>query len=111
MTESEKKLLAREKELKNNAIDLVAKIEGLEKAQVEIGLLKGELARLHMESKSFKLQLEEAKTAATNTISEYQSSVEMAALKQTVHDEAYTTVTMHPNWDLAYLGCIWPTRS
>ena len=32
VTESEKKLLAREKELKNNAIDLVAKTEGLEKA-------------------------------------------------------------------------------
>ena len=45
----------REEELKNNAIDLVARFEELEKAQVEIGLLKGELARFHEESKLLKL--------------------------------------------------------
>ena len=48
-----------------------------------------------------------------NAVSEYQSSVEMAALKQTVHDGAYDeaadafayiTVTTHLDWDLAYLG-------
>ena len=50
---------------------------------------------------------------ATNAISEYQSSVKMATLKRTVHDEAYeeaveafvyTTGTRHLDWDLAYLG-------
>ena len=41
MTESEKKLAAKEEELKNNTIDLVARTEGLERAQAEIGLLKG----------------------------------------------------------------------
>ena len=55
MAESEKKLLVREAELKNNAIDLVARFEELEKAQVEIGLLKGELAMLHRENMSLTL--------------------------------------------------------
>ena len=50
---------------------------------------------------------------AINAVSEYQSSAEMAALKQTIQNEAfqeatesftYTTVTQHPNWDLDYLG-------
>ena len=51
----------------------MARIEGLEKAQAEIRLLKGELARLYEESRSLKLQLEEGKTAAANVIAEYQS--------------------------------------
>ena len=55
MTESEKKLSAREEELKNNTIDLVARTDGLEKAQAEIGLLKGELARLHVKNRSLKV--------------------------------------------------------
>ena len=71
LTESEKKLSAREEELKNNTIDLVARIEGLEKAQAEIGLLKGELAKLHTDSKLLKLQLKEAKAAVANAVSEY----------------------------------------
>ena len=41
LTKSEKKLSAREEELKNNAIDLVARADELEKAQVVIRLLKG----------------------------------------------------------------------
>ena len=71
MTKSEKKLLASEEELKNKAIDLVAKTKGLEKAQAEIGLLKGELTKLHVENRSLKLQLEEAKIASANMDSEY----------------------------------------
>ena len=60
-----------------------------------------------------KVQVEEAKVAAANVVFEYQSTVEMTALKQTDHDEAYkeaveafayTTMTRHPDWDLAYLG-------
>ena len=48
-----------------------------------------------------------------NTISEYQSSEEMAALKQTLHDEGYEEVTeaftytmetISPDKDLAFLG-------
>ena len=61
LSELEKKLLAREEELKNNAIDLVARTEGMEKAQAKVGLLKGELGRLHEVSWLLKLQLEEAK--------------------------------------------------
>ena len=71
MTKSEKKLLASEEELKNNAIDLVAKTKGLKNAQAEIGLLKGELAKLHVENRSLKLQLEEAKIASANMVFEY----------------------------------------
>ena len=51
----------------------------LEKAQAEIGLLKEELATLHEEGKSLRLQLDEVKAATVNAISEYQSSEEMAA--------------------------------
>ena len=113
MAESEKKLSAREEELKNNTIDLVARSEELEKAKAEIGLLKGELTRLHEESRLLKLQLEEAKAAAANVVSEYQSLEEMHALKQTLHDEgyeeameafAYTATTTHLKWDQAFLS-------
>ena len=52
-------------------------------------------------------------TAVVQVVSEYQSSAEMAALKQTIRDEtyeeaaeslAYTTAIRHPDWDLSYLG-------
>ena len=113
MAESEKKLAAKEEELKNNKIELVARNERFERAQAKVGLLKGELARLHVDNRSLKDQLGEAKVAAANVVSKYQFSAEMAALKQTIRDEAYeeaaesfayTTVTQHPDWDLAYLG-------
>ena len=114
MVESEKTLSVKEEELKNNEIDLVARTEWQEKAQAEIGLLKRELARLYEESRSLKLQLKKAKATATaaNAVSEYQSSEEMAELRQTLHDETYeevakaftyTTATTHSEWDLAYL--------
>ena len=50
---------------------------------------------------------------AAKAVSEYQSSAEMVAHKQTIHNEAYkeaaesftyTKVAQHPEWDLAYLG-------
>ena len=56
---------------------------------------------------------EEIGTVATKEVYEYQSSAEMAALRQTIWDEAfeeaaesfaYTTATSHPYWDLSYLG-------
>ena len=56
---------------------------------------------------------DEARVAAANTSSEYQSSAEMATLRQTIRDEAfkeavesfaYTMTTQHSDWDLAYLG-------
>ena len=106
-------MAAKEKELKNNEIKLVARNKRLERAQAEVELLKEELTRLYAENRSLKDQLEGAKAAAVNAVSEYQSSAEMAALKQTIHDEAYeevvesfvyTTVTQHLDWDLAYLG-------
>ena len=113
LVELEKKLSVREEEIKNNAIDLVAKFKELEKAQAEIGLLKGQLARLHEEGRLLRLQLDEAKAEAANAVFEYQSSEEMAALKQTFHDEgyeeaaeafAYTAMVTHPNLDLGFLG-------
>ena len=81
--------MVREEELKTNAIDLVARSKELEKARAEIWLLKGELARLHEESRSLRLQLDKAKATMANVVSEYQSSEEMTALKQTLHDEGY----------------------
>ena len=85
----------------------------LEKAQAEIRLLKGELARLHKEGRSLRLQLEEAKATTANEVSEYQSSEEIPTLNQTLHDEgyaeaaeafAYTVATTRWDWDLAFLG-------
>ena len=88
-----------------------------ERVQDELGLLKRELARLDADNRSLKSQLNETKeevgTAAAKAISEYQSSAEMAALRQTIWDEAfeeaaesftYTTATQHSDWDLSYLG-------
>ena len=71
LTESDRKLWAKEEKLKNNEIKLVAKNERLEKVQAEVGLLKRELARLHADNKSLKDQLEGAKAAAANAASEY----------------------------------------
>ena len=60
-----------------------------------------------------KLQLEEAKVAAANAVSKYQSSEEMASLRKTLHDKAYedtakafayTMATTYSEWDLAFLG-------
>ena len=50
---------------------------------------------------------EEVRTAVTKAVSEYQSSAEMATLRQTIWDEAfeevaesfaYTTAVQHPDW-------------
>ena len=41
--EAEKKLATKEEELKANEVELVAKVEELEKAQVKVGQLGGEL--------------------------------------------------------------------
>ena len=81
MVESEKKLAAKEEELKTNEIELVARNERLERAQVEVRLLKGELARLHADNRSLRNQLEGAKVVVANAVLEYQCSAEMAALK------------------------------
>ena len=113
LTESEKKLATKEEELKTNEIELVAMNERLESTQAKVWLLKGELVRLHTNNRSLKDQLGEAKVVAANAVSEYQSSVEMAAFKQTIRDEAYekvaesfayTTTTQHSDWDLANIG-------
>ena len=88
MTESEKKLAAKEEKLKTNEIELVTMNERFEKAQAEVGLLKGELARLHADNRSLKDQLGEAKAATANAVFEYQPSAKMATLKQTIRDEA-----------------------
>ena len=52
-------------------------------------------------------------TVIAKTTFEYQLLVQMATLRQTIRDEAseeaaesfaYTTATLHPDWDLSYLG-------
>ena len=88
MIELERKLKEKEEELKSNEIKLMARNERFERVQVEVGLLKGELAKLHSNNKSLQDQLGEAKAEATKAVSEYQSSTEMAALKQTIRNEA-----------------------
>ena len=84
MTELENTLEAKEKELKNNEIELVARNQKFERSQAKVELLKGELARLHVDNRSLYVQLDEAKATATKAVSEYQSSAEMAILKQTI---------------------------
>ena len=54
MTELENKLGVKEDELKNNEIKLVARNKRFERAQVEIRLLNGELARLHANNRSLQ---------------------------------------------------------
>ena len=113
----ENKLQVKDEEPKNNEVELVAHNVKYEKLQDELGLLKGDLARFDVDNRSLKSQLNEAKkeieTATMKAVSEYQSSAEMAALKQTIRDEtykeaaesfAYTTTVQHPDWDLSYLG-------
>ena len=88
VTDLENKLGAKEEELKSNEIELVARTEKYEQAQAEVELLKGELARLHVDNTSLQTQLNEAKeevrTTAVKAVSKYQSSAEMAALRQTI---------------------------
>ena len=111
LVESEKKLTAKEEELKANRIDLVAKSEELEKAWTEMGnlgeSLLGSIRRLG------RPQLEQAKIAIANAISEYQASEEMAALRKSLLDEGFeenaqafrnTMASTHLDWDLAFLG-------
>ena len=117
MIDLENKLGAKEEELKSNEIKLVTQTEKYEQVQAEVGLLKGELAQLHAYKRLLQTQLneakEEARTAVAKAIFEYQSSAEVAALRQTIWDEAfeeaaesftYTTTVQHPDWDLSYLG-------
>ena len=92
----ENKLRAKEEELKNNEIELVAQSEKYEKVQDELGLLKGELAQLHADKRSLQTQLNEAKEevgiAVAKAVSEYQSLAKMPALRQTIWDEAFEEV-------------------
>ena len=104
---------AKEEELKGNEIDLVAKFKELEKAQAEIGELRGELTKFREEVRSLRPQLKQAKAATVNVFSEYQSLDKMVALKKILHDEgyeeaveafAYTVATTRLDWDLTFLG-------
>ena len=117
MINLENKLREKNKELEANEVELVAQTVKYDKLQNELGLLKGDLARFDVDNRLLKSQLDEAKeeiwAAAMKAVSEYQSSAEMAALKQTIRDEtyeeaaesfAYTTVIRHLDWDLSYLG-------
>ena len=54
MTELERKLKDKEEELKSNEIELVARNKRFERAQAEVELLKGELARLHVDNRSLQ---------------------------------------------------------
>ena len=82
LTELERKLAAKEDELKENKIELVARNERMVRAQAKVGLFKGELVRLHANNRSLKDQLGEAKATAPKAVSKYQSLTEIAALKK-----------------------------
>ena len=63
MKEAEKKLVAKEEELKANEVELVTKAEELKKARAEVKQLEGKLARSHettAEVASLRAQLEAA---------------------------------------------------
>ena len=79
--------------------------------------MKGDLSRFDADNRLLKSKLTEAReeiaTTAMKVVSDYQSSIEMAALKQTIRDETYnevaesftyTTAFWHSDWDLSYLG-------
>ena len=113
----ENKLREKNNKLEANEVKLVAHNVKYEKLQNELGLLKRDLARFDADNRLLKSQLDEAKeeigAAAVKVVYEYPSSVEMAALKQTIRDETYeeaaesfvyTTAIQHPDWDLSYLG-------
>ena len=88
MIDLESKLRVKDEELKNNEVELVAQTVKYEKLQDGLGLLKRDLARFDANNRSLKSKLTEAKeeirTANVKAISEYQSSTEMNALKQTI---------------------------
>ena len=54
MVKAEKKLAAKEEELKSNEVELMAKVEELEKAQTKVEQLGGELTRFHEEVRSLR---------------------------------------------------------
>ena len=75
VTDLEDKLRVKDEELKNNETKLVALNVKYERVQDELGLLKGELARLDADNRSLKSQLNKAKeevgTAAAKAVSKY----------------------------------------
>ena len=113
MVEAEKKLAAKEEELKANEVELLAKAEELEKALTEVAQLRGELTRLLEKVPLLRAQLDQAKIDTARAIPEFQASEEMAAIKKSIHDArfeagvpafTYTVATEHHDWDLAFLG-------
>ena len=117
VTDLEKKLQEKIKELEANEVQFVDQKVKYKRLQDKVRLLKGDLAQFDADNRLLKSQLDEAKeevgTVSIKAVSEYQSSTDMAALKQTIQDEtyeeaaesfAYTTAIRHPEWDLSYLG-------
>ena len=91
VVEAEKKLVATEEELKANKVELVAKVEDLEKAWTEVGQLGGGLTKLRKEVPSLRSQLDQAKVAAAKAISKFQASEEMATTKKSIHEVSFDT--------------------
>ena len=109
--EVEKKLAAKEEELKANKVKLVAKAEELEKARVEVRQLGEELTRLREEVRSLRPQLEQAKVATTKSVSEFQASEEMAATKKPSYERAskHVRVPLHTPWRRSTSIGTWPS--
>ena len=120
MEEAEKKVAAKEEEMKSNEVELVAQAEKLEKAQAEVVQHAGELAMscdTAAEVPTLRAQLEAAQDQARTTtalvVSEFLASEEMTKVKDSNYDPGFdmgmraftcTVATKHLNWDLSFLG-------
>ena len=111
--EAEKKLAAKKEELKANEVELVGKVEKLEKAWAEVRQRGGERTRLYEEVRSLRPQLEQVKAATAKAVSEFQASQETVVTKKSSYEEGleasvwaftYTVVTKCLDQDLAFLG-------
>ena len=89
VVEVEKKLAAKEEELKTNEVELVAKVKELKKAQTEVAQLGGELNKLREEAPLLKAQLDQERTTTTQAISEFQASEEMTTIKKSSQEEGF----------------------
>ena len=91
----------------------MAKAEELKKARTNVAQLGGKLTRLREEVPSLRPQLDQARTAATLAVSEFQTLEEMAVTKKSSHDAGfnvgmqaltYIVVMEHLDWDLSFFG-------